>query len=379
MDIVALVSTGEDVWEVKVRGQLNNKTWNSIGIRWEKPNMDEKVTLPPEERGGLELYVNLEKVGQAVLPLERPGYVAAAVFNATHNSAEVLGAWGIQPPLKIPAKDATGNIIAGKFEDAPTMTFGCHYDTMEDGALLAQPKFDFFHEVIMDELAIWTRKLQVNKTHDETLYFLGGYVSELEDMSADKFAEMLKSVDMTDPDQAAAAGSMTSTLLENTPEEPPEDAAPAPAPAPAPAAGAPGAGDGSDGGLASAALNGEIEFKELTWQEKEKNKQLTLLAMYKELLSTSGVVDGALPKHVDSRFANIPVAAKILSCDRKNEVRWRLVQSDTERAGSSEVLDVMETYAMAFMGSTNISFYDDTDYFNAATGENIAHMHSPEM
>ena len=31
LELVALVSTGEDVWEVKVRGPLANKTWQSIG------------------------------------------------------------------------------------------------------------------------------------------------------------------------------------------------------------------------------------------------------------------------------------------------------------------------------------------------------------
>ena len=52
-------------------------------------------------------------------------------------------------------------------------------------------------------------------THDETLYFLGGYVKDLEDMSAAKFAEMLKNVDMSDPDQAAAAGAMSNKLMSN--------------------------------------------------------------------------------------------------------------------------------------------------------------------
>ena len=61
-------------------------------------------------------------------------------------------------------------------------------------------------------------------THDETLYFLGGYVKDLEDMSAAKFAEMLKNVDMSDPDQAAAAGAMSNKLMSNEnsrPRQPP--------------------------------------------------------------------------------------------------------------------------------------------------------------
>ena len=34
MDLIAVVSTDEDVWELKVRGQLMNETWSNIGIIW---------------------------------------------------------------------------------------------------------------------------------------------------------------------------------------------------------------------------------------------------------------------------------------------------------------------------------------------------------
>ena len=83
LDLIAVVSTGEDVWELKVRedndvntsnshlcqvrGPVTNKTWQSIGLRWIQPNLDETVTLFPEERGGLEMYVNLEKVSGVLL------------------------------------------------------------------------------------------------------------------------------------------------------------------------------------------------------------------------------------------------------------------------------------------------------------------------
>merc|ERR1719205_564603 len=136
---------------------------------------------------------------------------------------------------------------------------------------------------------------------------------------------------------------MTSTLLQNTPEEPEETDPPPPPPAPTQAPSAIGNDTNGTQPIAQAApvaaLNSADEVKELTWQEKEKNKQLTLLAMYKELLKLEGVTDGALPKHVDSRFDNIPVASKLLSCERKNEVRWLLVQGDSEAAGASELLE----------------------------------------
>ena len=103
LDLVAVISTGEDVWELKVRGPVYNRTWQSVGIRWVKPNLDETVTLFPEERGGLEMFVNLEKVGQALMPLTRPGYQARddSVSPAT---PEVPGAWaGLRLPCPGPA------------------------------------------------------------------------------------------------------------------------------------------------------------------------------------------------------------------------------------------------------------------------------------
>ena len=50
-----------------MRGPVTNRTWQSIGLRWVQPNLDETVTLFPEQRGGLEMYVNLEKVRRGTL------------------------------------------------------------------------------------------------------------------------------------------------------------------------------------------------------------------------------------------------------------------------------------------------------------------------
>jgi len=364
LDLIAIVSTGEDVWELKVRGPLTNKTWQSIGVRWGWPNLDETVTLDPAERGGLEMYVNLEKVGQSVLPLQRPGYQPG---DGTPGS-EIPGAWTVMEPVKIPSKDSSGNIIAGKYDGAPIMTFGCHYNQFEEGSMLSTPKFDHFHEASIDEMAIWNRRLDINKTHDETLYFLGGYVKELEDITPEKFSELLKSVDMTDPDQAEAAGSMSAKLLSAPPKEEAEvEEIPTTT------------SNSGEIDAAKAALESGTEAVELTWKEKEKNKQLLLLDLYKGLLKTDGVKDGALPKHIDSRFSNIPIASKLLSCEKENVVRWKIVQEDQDQPGSSDLVNQMEHYALAFMGSANISFYDDTPYFKANISEYIAHLKSKDM
>ena len=79
------------------------------------------------------------------------------------------------------------------------------------------------------------------------------------------------------------------------------------------------------------------------------------------------------------RFGNIPIAAKLLSCEKENEVRWRLVQEDKDQAGASQLVQNIENYALAFVGSANLSFYDDTKYFTAATGEYVAHLPAAEL
>ena len=125
-------------------------------------------------------------------------------------------------------------------------------------------------------------------THDETLYFLGSYVKDLEDMSAAKFAEMLKNVDMSDPDQAAAAGAMSNKLMSNEKVETTTTTTTA-APAPAAGGGAAAAGGGAaaagGGGTPTTTSNpGELAQLQggaqaphkLGWKESEKLKQLLL-------------------------------------------------------------------------------------------------------
>ena len=356
LDMVAVVSTGEDVWELQVRGQLINETWTSYGIIWSMPDLDETKTMHPTSRGGLQMFVNKEKVGHSVLPIDRPA----------------AGTWDELPAVGIPARDPAGNPIGTAQEGPPVMMFGCHYEQMEDGAAVG-PGFDHFHEAVFDEMAIWTRELKINKTHDESLYFLGGYVKDLEEMSAAKFSEMLASVDMTDPDQAAAAGAMTGMLLSNQKEEQPAaQGSNNPATQPTPSG-----SSNTGGGLAAA--QSAAGSHQLSWKEQKKVQQMKLSETYAQLLSTDGALDGALPKHLDKRFANIPTAAKMLSCSPDNIERWKILQEDNNLGGSSEYVEKLENYALTFMSASNISFYDNTDFFNSETGEYIVHLSSDEM
>ena len=153
MDVVALVSTGQDVWELKVRGPIENDTWVNFGINWiaEEGNTD---TEP-----GLELYMNSILAGKAILPLSRPGFDA---------DSKKAGNWKEQPTLTVRDGDETWRSLERPLP--PILMIGCHRN--EADKLFG----DFSLPAIrLDELAIWTRKLKINVTHNEILYFTAGY------------------------------------------------------------------------------------------------------------------------------------------------------------------------------------------------------------
>ena len=57
MDIYAVMVTNDDVYDLKVRGQLVNNTWTNFAFRFEK--YIDTQSLPYISRGGLE--VNFDK------------------------------------------------------------------------------------------------------------------------------------------------------------------------------------------------------------------------------------------------------------------------------------------------------------------------------
>jgi hypothetical protein len=139
-DLVAVVSTGEEVWELKVTGQLYNDSWTNIGIRWSKPDLSDKTT-PVLQLGGLELYINQERVGQVLLP----EYTEAGLAT-------------FEPVLDYK--------ING--QDPPVIMMGCHFDH-ESQAFSGHSGGEY------DEAALWNKELVVNDTIDETVFFLGAY------------------------------------------------------------------------------------------------------------------------------------------------------------------------------------------------------------
>ena len=105
-----------------------------------------------------QLYVDGQKVGESVLPIKRP---------SKNPKTGAENSWDVKKPSNIQA-----NIIDSGLEashEPPHISIGCRPEGSSKYKDYARPNTAF------DELSIWTRKLVVNRTHNEVEYFLGGY------------------------------------------------------------------------------------------------------------------------------------------------------------------------------------------------------------
>ncbi len=84
------------------------------------------------------------------------------------DAAAPAGNWLEARPLD--PTDDTQYGWEGKAERPPVLMVGCHRHSGDNDFRDFSQKRSVF-----DEVNIWTRQLEVNRTHDETLYFTGGY------------------------------------------------------------------------------------------------------------------------------------------------------------------------------------------------------------
>ncbi|XP_064083647.1 uncharacterized protein LOC135199488 [Macrobrachium nipponense] len=159
--LVALVSTGDKYWKLEVLGPFRNNEWNNIGIRWQN---SETTT------GGLELYIDAIKVGQE--HYSKPSAPAKGILNPTE------------------------------------MLIGCHKDA-------DNPMYRGFNDADFDEYAYWNRRLP----DDQTIFFMGGYEGNIENLAPEEFAHMLSKTNMKDPVQAQIAMTMFNTMADSLTED----------------------------------------------------------------------------------------------------------------------------------------------------------------
>ena len=337
LDLVAVVSTGEKVWELRVSGQLYNNTWAEVGIRWVVPDLSKPQLAATEEgrekMGGLEMFINLEKVGHSVLP------------ESTDRGST---RWTAQPAL---TSDGTP---AGQ----PVMMLGCHQN-----ALLKEKgnKFTGFagsagSPALFDEVAIWRHRLE----NFELSYFLGGYSAEFSDINADQFGAMLGNVDLGDAEQAAAAQAVLEAMLMGPPTTTPQF----------PTRTAPPTTTEEVFGTTTTVTTTSTTVPPLD-EEGLRKTMLGRQGIMSSMLKTDGVSEGQHPEEVEGRFALSVVASAILAGNADNMEHWEAVHKENGHTGPMLTSKELEEYMLAWVGSVNTSAYDDdiknwkTAYFDS--------------
>jgi len=335
LDIVAVVSTGEKVWELRVSGQLYNNTWTQVGIRWVVPDITKPKNAETEEgrekMGGLEMFVNLEKVGHSILP------------ESTDRGSTT---WKPQPPLTHDGTE-TGR---------PVMMLGCH----QNSDLKENNEFTGFagtedSPALFDELAIWRRRLAPY----ELSFFMGGYAAEFESINADQFSAMLGNVDLEDPEQAGAAQAVLEAMLMGPPTTLPPFPTRTRKPTTPPVT---EAMDTTEAITTSPPVLSEEDLRRI---------MLGRQSIMSNMLSTDSVSEGQHPKGVEGRFALSVVASAILAGSEENQLHWDAVHKESEHEGPMKTVKELEEYMLAWVSSTNTSAYDKnnknwkTPYFDS--------------
>ena len=170
----ALLSTGDETWEVKVKGNLpTNNSWCNIALRWEPLKFTDQASYETAKQeagydmsklGGLQLLLNLKMIGHSLLPINE------CIGNNCNND---------------PVKEGFPK---------PTMILGCH-KTKEN------PSPRNFSGGVFDELAMWHRRIPDEERH----MMLGGWKEDFDQVSTDDLVNMMDNVDFSDPNQAAVA------------------------------------------------------------------------------------------------------------------------------------------------------------------------------
>lgn len=339
LDIVAVVSTGEKLWVLKVSGQLYNNTWTQIGVRWMLPYLDNPLLAAEgnegrEKMGGLEMYINLEKVGHTIVP---------------DSTARGSTQWTPEPRL-------THN---GNPKGRPVMMFGCH----QNSELQKAGKFIGFagtdeSPALIDEVAIWKYRLPNSQLN----YLYGGFSPDMDDVNEDQFSAMMQGVDVNDPGQALAASLVLEAMLLG----PPSTLAPFPTRTIDPTIERTSTELSEDPVTTEDTPTNQTDAPPVETRPKILSRQSIMSGM----LITDAAKDGQDPEFVQDRFSLARVASALLSTDPKNIKEWEDVEAYTAEEGATKTVRELENYMLAWVGSVNTSAerFDDphwrTAYFD---------------
>jgi len=192
----AILSTGEETWEVKVMGNLpKNNSWTNIAVRWEKLKFTDQASYEAAKKnydddisrlGGLQLFLNLEMIGHSLLPEEKD--CTCTMTNCDPDNEAHF--------------DCKKKTVAQEPLTQPTMMLGCHKTKNN-------PDLREFAGGVFDEVAFWSKRIPDEERH----MFLGGWKESFDNVDSSELLNMMDSVDFSDPDQAATALQVLSLVI----------------------------------------------------------------------------------------------------------------------------------------------------------------------
>ena len=323
----ALVSTGDMAWEVKVKGVLpKNNSWTNIAIRWEPLKFDLSNQSSFEEAkkannydmtmlGGLQLILNLEMIGNSLLPL--------------HDCTETSG---------IQLCELKSVTVETGFENA-TMMLGCH-------STASNTKERQFSGGVFDEVAVWHRRIPDNESH----MLLGGWKESFDQVSTDELVNMMDNVDFSDPNQAAVALQLLQNAVapEETTPEPFRNIYPSTTTTTTTKDPNDSSGEGDDNNTATEAPTTSTTTAKvpITTQTPEQQKEafVGFINVMKKLSNPDIIPANLTQEDFLSRIETARVIGGFLDMNGKNHEKWEMVNEDPNVFGAHDVRQTFEKY-----------------------------------
>jgi len=319
----AILSTGDETWEVKVMGNLpKNNSWTNIAIRWEPLKFEDQESFEAsmEENnddisklGGLQLLLNLDMIGHSLLPVEK---------NADSQCKK--SEYTVQEPLT-----------------PTTMMIGCHKTKNDD-----KPRG--FSGGVYDEIAFWNRRIPEEEKH----MLLGGWKESFDAVDTGELLNMMDSVDFSDPDQAAVALQVLSMVVGEEETTLPPFRNIFPTTTSSPIAEQEEAGD-------EAAENENITTKERTTSTTEEPTTTTgmddrdakdsedfqgLINVMIKLTTSRNLPGNLSDDDFEKRIEISKLVGDFLDPRGKNKRNWKLMNSDNDIFGGHQVRQSLEDF-----------------------------------
>ena len=328
----AILSTGEDTWEVRVMGNLpKNNSWTNIGVRWEPLKFTDVATYNEAKAeagddisklGGLQILLNLEMIGHSLLPMN----------DCPQNSWTTCidGSSGMKEP----------EVKEGFAEG--TMILGCH--KTKDNAGLRQ-----FSGGLFDEVAFWNKRIPDEEKH----MMLGGWKESFDQVSTDELVSMMDNVDFSDPAQAAVALQLLQSAVtaEETTQAEFRDIYPTEATTTQAAETGPSLVN-TDGNSTEETTTAKttttpapVRRPEET-PEMKKQAFLSFISVMNKLSNPDNVAGNLTQMEFESKIEVSRVIGEFLNMNGKNHEKWEMVNEDPNIPWAHEVRQTLEKFVL---------------------------------